>query len=209
MKLKNACFALAILSCVSVAQAQVTGSGTKNDIPVWTGTTTLGNSVISQSAGNVGIGTKKPDAKLDVVTTSTTAPAITGSANATSGTAAGFLGSTASSASGATAVIGMASATTGITFGVQGFSSSDAGIGVQGVTAGGGSGVIGNATAKTGLNFGVQGTTSSSSGVGVQGSSPNVAVAGFNQVCSPTCNLVAGTAGQFVTGSEDLSSRGL
>jgi hypothetical protein len=113
MKLNNACFALAVLFCVSAADAQVTGSGTANTIPVWTGKTTLGNSAISETGGNMSIGTKKPAARLDVATTSATVPAITGSANATSGTDTGVYGTTASSTEFAAAVSGFATATTG------------------------------------------------------------------------------------------------
>jgi trimeric autotransporter adhesin len=224
MKLKNACLALAILFCVSTAHAQVTGSGTTDYVPLWTGTTTLGDSGIFQTAGRVGIGTNKPDAKLNVVTTSTTVPAITGNANAKTGTAYGVYGTTASSTDYTAAIYGVATAKTGTEYGVAGFADSPNGAGVQGyatstaagvgngvlgVTNNGGNGVVGAANATTGLNFGVQGISSSSSGVGVQGSSPNVAVAGFNQVCSPTCNLVVGTAGQFVTASGGLILQGL
>jgi hypothetical protein len=45
----------------------VHGGGTKNFIPLWLSATKLGNSIIFQStAGNVGISTTKPGAKLDV-----------------------------------------------------------------------------------------------------------------------------------------------
>ncbi len=44
----------------------VTGSGTQNYIPKWTGSTTLGNSQIYDNSTNVGIGTTSPAAKLDV-----------------------------------------------------------------------------------------------------------------------------------------------
>jgi hypothetical protein len=44
---------------------QVTGSGTTNFIPRWTGSTTLGNSILFQSGGKVGIGTSSPAATLD------------------------------------------------------------------------------------------------------------------------------------------------
>jgi hypothetical protein len=210
VKLKNACFALAILFCVSMAHAQVTGSGTKDYVPLWSGTTKLGNSEIFQTGGDVGIGTKKPDAKLDVVTTSTTLPAISGS--------------TASSTNYVSAISGVATANTGATEGVQGSvdspngygvfgnatsTSAGVGTGVIGITNNDGNGVLGVAEPTTGVNFGVQGISYSSGGVGAQGVSPNVAVAGFNQVCSPTCTLVAGTAGQFVTGSGGLVLQGL
>lgn len=48
-----------------VAQT-VTGSGTTSTIPVFTGASTLGNSVITQSNGNIGIGTTSPVFPLDV-----------------------------------------------------------------------------------------------------------------------------------------------
>ena len=168
MKLKNASFALAILFCVSMAHAQVTGSGTKNDIPVWTGTTTLGNSVISQLAGNVGIGTKKPDAKLDVVTGSTTQPAITGSSAATNSVPAINGVATATTGVG---VNGSATATSGQTVGVYGGDSSKDGVGV-----------FGNNTATSGGN-GVLGTANSAGGIGVFGTnavSEGYAVGGLN-----------------------------
>ncbi|HXM63009.1 MAG TPA: hypothetical protein VN950_19260 [Terriglobales bacterium] len=47
--------------------ATITGSGTADFIPRWTGTTTLGNSNIFETVGgNVGIATTTPAAKLDV-----------------------------------------------------------------------------------------------------------------------------------------------
>jgi len=45
---------------------QVTGSGTTNFIPKWTGSTTLGNSVIFQTGGKVGIQSTSPSATLTV-----------------------------------------------------------------------------------------------------------------------------------------------
>ena len=49
-------------------QAAIAGSGTKNYIPLWTSSTTLGNSNIFQNATNkdIGIGTTTPAAALDV-----------------------------------------------------------------------------------------------------------------------------------------------
>jgi hypothetical protein len=46
--------------------AQVTGSGATDRIPIWAGSKTLGNSVIFQKNGFVGIGTKIPEARIDV-----------------------------------------------------------------------------------------------------------------------------------------------
>lgn len=42
------------------------GSGTVNYLPLFTGTTTLGNSVISQTSGNLGIGTTTPTVKFEL-----------------------------------------------------------------------------------------------------------------------------------------------
>jgi hypothetical protein len=42
------------------------GSGTANYIPIWTNSTTLGNSILFQMGGKVGVGTSTPAARLDV-----------------------------------------------------------------------------------------------------------------------------------------------
>src|ERR1035441_6208261 len=52
---------------ISAAAQTVTGSGTTNTVPVFTGTSTVGNSPISVSGGNGGIGTTTPGAKLQVI----------------------------------------------------------------------------------------------------------------------------------------------
>src|SRR6266404_1337244 len=50
---------------------QVTGSGTLNNIPKWTVTgSILGDSVITESSGNVGIGSTNPQAKVHIYGTS-------------------------------------------------------------------------------------------------------------------------------------------
>lgn len=55
------------LMAVGAAAQTVTGSGTTNTVPVFTGTSTVGNSPISVSGSNVGIGTTNPSAQLHVV----------------------------------------------------------------------------------------------------------------------------------------------
>ena len=51
----------------AVAPATIGGTGTTDFIPLWTGSTTLGNSVLFQAPNNgIGIGTTAPAAKLDV-----------------------------------------------------------------------------------------------------------------------------------------------
>jgi hypothetical protein len=197
MKLKNVCFAVAILFCVSTAQAQVTGSGTKNAIPVWTGTTSLGNSSISQASGNVGIGTTTPAAKLHVVNKSTTQAAIKGVNKATTGATDGIFGSTASTTAGANGVVGAATANTGVVVGVVGTSASTSGVGM-----------VASATAATGLTTGLFSESLSPTGIGVEGVSPGGqntaaggAVVGVSADCSSTCINTPGNAGIFVTAS--------
>ena len=228
MKFKNVSFALAVVFCVATASCAIDWiePASPSTIPLWTGTQTLGNSPIVSAGGDVAIGTTTPNGKFTVVSTNPTTNAISGSANATSGIAAGVYGTTSSSSEFAVAVAGFATATTGTdTFGVYGQSNSPNGIGVQGnavsteagagegvagFTNNGGTGVLGGAIATTGLNFGVQGISFSSGGVGVQGTSPYVAVAGFNQVCTTRlARSIPGTAGQFATGAGGLVLQGL
>jgi hypothetical protein len=54
------------LMAMSAAAQTVTGSGTTNTVPVFTGTSTVGNSPISVSGGNVGIGETAPTWPLQV-----------------------------------------------------------------------------------------------------------------------------------------------
>ncbi len=187
MKLKTVCFALAVVFCLSTAYAQVTGLGTENTIPLWIGKTNLGNSGIFQTGGNVGIGTKAPDAKLGVVTNSTTAPAITGTAIAASGNSIGVTGQSESPSG--IGVRGNATATSGNAYGVFG----------QTATTGFGAGVIGSAVATSGPAYGVFGATNATSGNGVFGyagalSGSTAGVVGYAE--SPTA-----VAGQFVAHS--------
>jgi hypothetical protein len=51
---------------MSAAAQTVTGSGTAGYVPVFTGSSIVGNSVITQSSSNVGIGTTSPAATLEV-----------------------------------------------------------------------------------------------------------------------------------------------
>jgi hypothetical protein len=51
---------------VSTLTNPVTGTGTTNYVPKWTSGSAIGNSAIYDNAGNVGIGTASPNAKLEV-----------------------------------------------------------------------------------------------------------------------------------------------
>jgi hypothetical protein len=66
-KLVGLAFSIAALAMGASAQT-VTGSGTTNTVPVFTGASTVGNSPISVSGSNVGIGTNAPTVPLVVVT---------------------------------------------------------------------------------------------------------------------------------------------
>ena len=58
---------LIFFSLVLSMTAQVSGSGTTNFIPKWTGSTSLGDSKLFQVSGKVGIGTTNPAATVDVI----------------------------------------------------------------------------------------------------------------------------------------------
>ncbi len=66
MKLHIGCWMLVFFSLVLSMAAQVGGSGTTNYIPIWTESATLGDSIIFQTGGQVGIGTVTPNAILTV-----------------------------------------------------------------------------------------------------------------------------------------------
>jgi trimeric autotransporter adhesin len=188
--------------------ANVTGTGTKNFIPIWTGATTLGNSVIYETGGNIGIGTKTPKAEVDVVgkgvrgiqaTVPGTQAAISGIATATSGGTTGTYGQ--SSDPGGNGVFGMNTATTG-GIGTIGISQATSGssFGVYGQSAStGGSGVIGSETATTGQVRGVGGFASSTStgAVGVNGFelAKTGQVYGVSGGTASTTNFSAGVIG--------------
>src|SRR4029077_19641424 len=64
--------------CASLI-AQVSGTGTKGTIPLWSGSSSIGNSLIRQKNGDIAIGTNAPQAKLHVqVTTGTAVAGYTG-----------------------------------------------------------------------------------------------------------------------------------
>jgi trimeric autotransporter adhesin len=186
----------------SLPPAGVTGKGAKDFVPLWTSGSTLGNSLIFQTGGNLGVGTKTPKANLDLVGTGKigiratvpgTQAAISGVATATSGGTTGVAGISAdpngngvfginNAKTGGAGVIGSANATSGQTSGVFGVAKSK---------TTGAAGVFGSELAKTGLVYGVGGFAASTS-TGATG------VAGFE----------AATTGQVfgVTGSTNSTT---
>ena len=130
----------------------ITGSGTKDYLSMFTGTTTIGNSKVYQDAsGDIGIGTTSPTATLDVKGDVTVAAS----------------GTTLTASGGKTGVSG-----TGSSYGVEGSSPDGTGVygasGSMGVEGSGAIGVYG-----TSPNFyGVEGT--STSGYGVYGTSSSL-----------------------------------
>jgi len=194
--------------------ASVGGSG------VWgqnVATTGYAVAVTGQTASPGGIGV------VGMNNATTGGNGVNGIANATSGFANGVFGQ--SSSPGGNGVVGYSTAGTGFASGVYGQSTSTSGAGLSGWalsatggTAGvygnaastGGVGVFGSASATTGYNVGVNGFSSSTGGFGVQGNSPNIAVAGINQICTgSTCTMVKGIAGQFVTAAGGTILEGL
>src|SRR5947209_1702077 len=66
MKYRISSLTVSVLSLLLPMAAQVGGTGTTNYIPVWTNSSTLGNSILFQTGGNVGVGNTAPSAILDV-----------------------------------------------------------------------------------------------------------------------------------------------
>ncbi len=204
---------LVVLS-VAIALAQtspststpvVFGQGSSNFIPIWTGGSTLGNSVMFQSGGNVGVGTTSPGSALDVVSGGSTA--VRGISFGTAGFANGVVGESSSpdgngvigqnrASNGGSGVRGVANGTSGFAIGVLGESYAPSGDGVFGVSqaSSGGAGVFGAINNTSGVAvFGVASATSGSP----------TGVVGF--VESPNA-----VAGQFVThGGSGLILQGL
>jgi hypothetical protein len=130
-------FIIAFMAGNSSAQT-ITGSGTAGRVPVWTGPTAQGNSIITQSAGKIGIGTAAPGGVLGVVSTTAT-------------TAIYGLGNTS------IAVLGISNQN----IGVGGYSPNNIGVlgasvdnpGIYGSTSGAGEAVYGSANTGYGGYF--------------------------------------------------------
>lgn len=189
------------------ATTNTTGTGTNGKIPRWTSNTSLGNSIITQANGKIGIGTATPAAKLTVNGADPEQATIRG-ANTSSG--AGITGSSANgsgvvgttSGSFGSGVLGRSTVMEGT--GVRGESTKEDGTGVYGEGA---AGVSGRSTVKDGI--GVRGESTEEGGVGVSGNgafygvsgqSDNVGVAGFSQKVG-VLGFALGDQGRGVFGS--------
>jgi len=197
MKCRNAGLFLILLFWAVLGNSQVTGSGTKNFIPLWTGATALGNSVLYQNGSNIGIGTKSPVAPLHAVTTSASGYAILGQNASTSETTfpVGVVGFAAAQMG--IGVYGDATSTTGAAVGTTGVTVSPEGIGVEGISdassgdGGNASGVAGLFNGTSGTGSGVIGTTLAPKGAGVSGqATSSIGVSGVT-------NGSSGEAGYF------------
>ena len=190
-------------------QAPVGGSGTTNYIPIWTNSTTLGNSGFFENGpgGNVGLGTTNPGAQLEVDTAAPGA-AISGNATRFSTSAVGVAGTGKFRG-----LVGSATSTFGFggpKYGVVGTANSSNGAGVFGqapnfgvsgaATGAGGAGVYGNAPlygvwGNSATGDGVHGTTSAvntASGVAGISTGGNVGVYGAVSGCSGGSQCLAG-----------------
>ncbi|MGA7312779.1 MAG: hypothetical protein WBX22_02300 [Silvibacterium sp.] len=132
------------------AGSAVTGSGRIDYIPMWTGTTKLGTSIIFQAGGNIGVGIKTPPGAT--VDAAGTGIVLRGISSGKTGLTNGVSGEASSTTSYAAGVSGFESATTGQVWGVGGSTNS---------TTNGAAGVSGYEGAATGQVYGVSGNTNS------------------------------------------------
>jgi len=158
------------------------GHGTAHFIPIWTSSSTLGNSIVFQAGNRVGVRITSPQATLDVESTGVSG--IWGRTSSTEQFATGVYGQSASTSG--IGLSGAATATTGNAYGVFG----------QTATTDFGAGVIGTTSATTGNAFGVFGSSAGTSGNGVFGYASSTS--GFTIGVSGFVESPNGTAGRFV-----------
>ena len=186
--MKRICILLIMtgLTALGASAQSVTGSGSTNKIPMFTGSTTIGDSVIAESNGNIGIGTTTPLFPLHIFSNSTYPPPGQDFPVSLFVETPASVNSVCASC-GIIAIEGLASAGSGNVTGVDGVTFSPDGVGVLGnhpTNSGGGSGVVGQTNSTTGFTTGVSGVSNGTFG-------PGVGI--FGQTFSPQ-----GIAGLFV-----------
>jgi hypothetical protein len=195
----------------SSSPAAVGGSGKLHFIPIWTSSTTLGNSVIFQDDGNIGVGTKSPGAKLTAVSPGTTIKGsssgaggigVFGHATSKIGNGTGVFGLTASP--GAAGVVGVANVggTGLVPTGVYGQSSDPNGDGVGGnasATSGNATGVIGASASATGAGVAGFATATSGTAVGTTGASSATSGTGVGGFATAASGVTYGVTGSSVS----------
>jgi trimeric autotransporter adhesin len=200
----------------------VKGSGTPGNVAIWTAPDTLGNSVLIEKDGNIGLGTTAPGSKLTVIGrieadasgpgASLLGQSDTGSA--VRGASASGLGVFGSSQTGA-GVQGSSESAIGVFgfspngAGIQGESGSGAHWGVRGDnSAPGGIGIFGQAFNGTGVRgisstgFGVWGSSTTFTGVEARSN------AGFGLFAKSDTNVGAWGESTSFTGIQARSSSG-
>lgn len=217
--MKRSVFGVLVLSSflVSTGRAQVGGSGTPNTIPQFTTATTIGDSPIIQSGGNVGINTTFLTARLTVAEGRNAplngfqpyaiygnissginfAAGVRGDATATTGSASGVIGVGYSPNS--SGVLGIVQDPGGGGFGVAGGHFVEAG--------GGGGGVFGNTNSTSGFSSGVRGDAfgSSGQGAGVFGQAYSRDGTAGLFISKRGGDILAGRVGGLVNGTPDTA----
>jgi hypothetical protein len=194
------------LCLVAVGRAQVvTGSGTAATIPIFTGSSAIGNSSILQLGNSISLGAtnERVGTRFQVITNSTASPQPGQGPTAIYGEASGNIDFTAG-------VAGFATASSGNVLGVAGVTNSPAGQGVSGnntaTQGGGGGGVFGVTSASSGFSFGTRGDALGTSGVvvGVMGitNSPQGDAGRFVGVKGESGTILRGDTGPAGAGTE-------
>ena len=148
--------------------AQITGGGTTNFVPLWTGHSTLASSGLTQNAtGSVGFGAVLPTSQLSIpgggtglagVTSQPNGIGVSGSTTENQGPLYGVFGTSVSPTG--IAVVGKNTATTGAAAGVLGVNNGNGGF------FGASAGVGALASATSGTTYGVEGVSASPTGYG-------------------------------------------
>ena len=208
ISLLASCVAFALLAVASVHAQTVTGSGTAGTIPIWTSSSHLGNSIISQSGAAVtirgGVIGQVSDNGIAVEGTSTNGAGVygrsTGDGAGVSGLSSTGIGVQGQSSSGGFGVLGISNSSTGVA--VIGYNTN--GVGGAFESGGNGQGVYGASMSGTGVSgsssssYGVYGSSTSGDAVkglsGNQGGVVGESTSGDGTVgvsCSSSCGAAA------------------